>query len=595
MQTTPSLFAIGARYIQFCWADRGLFAMAFGFGMFASVCLAKIPQLLTQITLAFSTSTETELPSAMQQGAMRILLAYHIAHCLSAAVRGRWFSRLIDRIHARVSETALCTGLMERPVWQLEQIPLLGDRVTHELDTYAHQWTLNANVTVRSLVALCLMIGFMGYQSPRLTGLTLGLLMIRVSLFRAYERSYQKQCDAVTRCKEQLHRIMREYLTHVMSIRLLGREHDYRNQHQCIYATLATEKDKEAMQYATFVFVSMMLDKSVMLFTLYASWVWRIDPVRMTYVLAYQGVVLEQVQALIDVYRSMLASLEPYRRVHAILGQLGDTISPETEIADKFPENGKWDIRFENVTFAYPSSRNPAPSQSQLQTQLVLKDLTLCIPDRSSCAIVGTSGAGKSTLFKLLIGTHIPQSGKIWIGNLEGSLLRPDRRALLPHVAYVPQEPVLLDRSIFENVWFGSAPREYTDTDTGLDRMTAAHLEQVQEACRLAGLHNYIESLPMKYDSPCSTLAGQGNGSGGGEGSGTLSGGQKQRLALARAFIRRKQCKLLLMDEPTSALDDATMKYVMKAFQQEFFRRCTVLVITHHKEMMKRCNKHIYF
>ena len=162
----------------------------------------------------------------------------------------------------------------------------------------------------------------------------------------------------------------------------------------------------------------------------------------------------------------------------------------------------KGDIKFENVTFAYPT-RSEQP---------ILKNLNLVIPGGKILAVVGPSGSGKSTLGSLILRFYDPQQGTIKIGNCD--IRSMPQSWLRRYVGFVPQEPVLFSTSIKENIAYGVPnPDEIT-------------LEQIYEAADQANAFSFIERFPEKFDTKV------------GERGMSLSGGQKQRIAIARAMLR---------------------------------------------------------
>jgi ABC-type multidrug transport system fused ATPase/permease subunit len=208
-------------------------------------------------------------------------------------------------------------------------------------------------------------------------------------------------------------------------------------------------------------------------------------------------------------------------------------------------------IRLEYITFAYPG-RLDYP---------VLDSFSLNITKNSSIGIVGKSGSGKSTLMDMMLGLLMPQSGKIYIDDVE--LNAGNLTAWQQIVGYVPQHIYLADKSIAENIAFG-IPKTLID------------LKQVQLAARQAQIHEFIvRQLPNGYDTNV------------GERGVMLSGGQRQRIGIARALYKNPQ--ILFMDEATSALDVETEQAVNEAIQSLSGQK-TMVIIAHRESAVARCD-----
>jgi ABC-type multidrug transport system fused ATPase/permease subunit len=184
---------------------------------------------------------------------------------------------------------------------------------------------------------------------------------------------------------------------------------------------------------------------------------------------------------------------------------------------------------------------------------VVLRRVSLRIPAGGTTAIVGPSGAGKSTILSLLVRLYDPDGGTIAI---DGTDLRRFRLASLrERIAFVPQDPWLMDGSIRDNITLGRP--NVTDAE-------------VMAAARLALVDEFATRLPGGYD--CSV----------GEGGAQLSGGQRRRLAIARALLR--DAAILLLDEPTTGLDAGAEREVLQAIRQAGAGR-TVILVTHSLHM----------
>jgi len=164
-------------------------------------------------------------------------------------------------------------------------------------------------------------------------------------------------------------------------------------------------------------------------------------------------------------------------------------------------------------------------------------------------ALVGSSGSGKSTVVTLLLRWYDVDSGNV---NLEKVNIKDwNLEYLRSNLALVGQEPVLFDLTIGENIAYGKE---------------GCSQEEIETSAKEANIHNFIMSLPDKYETRVGEKGAQ------------LSGGQKQRVAIARALIRSP--KLLLLDEATSALDSESEKVVQNALDKASKDR-TTLTIAH--------------
>ena len=234
------------------------------------------------------------------------------------------------------------------------------------------------------------------------------------------------------------------------------------------------------------------------------------------------------------VYREIRHSLADMERMFGLLNQ------PE-EVQDK-PNApalivGDGAIHFENVSFSYDKRRG------------ILDKVSFDIPSGHKVAVVGASGAGKSTLSRLLFRFYEVSGGRITIN---GQNIRDvSQQSLRKAIGIVPQDTVLFNDSIYYNIAYG--------------RSDATH-DEVIAAAKAAHIHNFVESLPDKYDSLV------------GERGLKLSGGEKQRVAIARTLL--KNPPILVFDEATSALDSKTEKAI-QAELLEIATNHTTLVIAH--------------
>lgn len=216
--------------------------------------------------------------------------------------------------------------------------------------------------------------------------------------------------------------------------------------------------------------------------------------------------------------------------------EVSDTAEPvalTTRLSASHPAR----VEFRNVGFGYRPDRQ------------ILHDVSFVVEPGHKTAIVGSTGAGKSTISRLLFRFYDVTSGAVL---LDGHDIRDCRQAdLRAAIGVVPQDTVLFNDTIGYNIAYG--------------RMDATP-EDVEQAARLAQIHDFITSLPEGYDTQV------------GERGLKLSGGEKQRVAIARTIL--KDPRVLVLDEATSALDTHTEKEIQTALKAVSARR-TTLVIAH--------------
>lgn len=198
-------------------------------------------------------------------------------------------------------------------------------------------------------------------------------------------------------------------------------------------------------------------------------------------------------------------------------------------------EKGKIELR--NVSFEFNDERP------------LLKNFSLTVLGGQKVALVGPSGAGKSTVTKLILRMHDITNGDLRID--EQDVRSVTQESLRKSISFVPQEPILFHRSLADNIRYGKP--DATD-------------EEVIEAAKKAHCHEFIDSLPEKYETHV------------GERGVKLSGGERQRVAIARAIL--KNAPILILDEATSALDSESEALIQDALKV-LMEGKTVIVIAH--------------
>ena len=249
--------------------------------------------------------------------------------------------------------------------------------------------------------------------------------------------------------------------------------------------------------------------------------------------------------ALANVNATLQQMLVVISRVFEVLDE--EVIIQDREDAKTLDKvRGRVSVR--NVSFRYTDAGDD-----------VLRDLNFVVRPGTSVAVVGPSGSGKSTLVSLLMRLYEPTEGKIILDDYDIQDVKIS--SLRHHISMVPQEPVLFSGTIADNIRYGQS---HTTPD------------QVMAAAQAAELHDFIMTLPEKYEAPV-------------EERGTnLSGGQKQRLAFAMAVVTDPS--ILILDDTTSALDAKTEAKIQETLDHLMEGR-TTFVITHRISTAMRADR----
>lgn len=220
------------------------------------------------------------------------------------------------------------------------------------------------------------------------------------------------------------------------------------------------------------------------------------------------------------------------------------------QFGSKHLEKVNGDFEFKDVVFGYNKDRT------------VLNKLSFNVKANETVGFVGKSGSGKTTIFNLLCKMYDIDDGEIKIDGYNIDTL--DEDSIRGNITIISQNPYIFNMSIRDNLKL--VKDDLTD-------------KEMIEACKIACLDDFVNTLPNKYDTVI------------GEGGVTLSGGERQRLAIARAFIQKTE--IILFDEATSALDNETQSKIATALNN-LKREYTILIIAHRFSTIVNCDK-IYY
>jgi subfamily B ATP-binding cassette protein HlyB/CyaB len=232
---------------------------------------------------------------------------------------------------------------------------------------------------------------------------------------------------------------------------------------------------------------------------------------------------------------------QQFQQARLAVLRLGDLMNAPAEpfsLLPARPSQGRGQVVLEQLAFRHGED-----------LPLLYTDLNLVIEPGQTVVIMGPSGCGKSTLTKLLLGFYRPSAGRILIDGVDTT--HQSANELRAHFGVVPQETVLFSGTVYDNLVMANPQ---------------ASFDQVVRACRMAEVHDTVQSLPKGYQTE---VGERGVG---------LSGGQKQRLAIARALL--KNPRILIFDEATSALDTDTAN-AFAATVNALHGQVSMLFVTH--------------
>ena len=207
------------------------------------------------------------------------------------------------------------------------------------------------------------------------------------------------------------------------------------------------------------------------------------------------------------------------------------------------------DLKFKGVDFSYQNTGI-----------VILKNINFELKKNDCIGIMGKSGVGKTTFVDIMLGLLKPQNGEILIN---GNLIDDYGSNFTGNIAYVPQEPIILDDEIVTNITLETDKKN-------------VNYEKLQYSIKKANLDKVVEKLPNKLETKV------------GDNGVRLSGGQNKRLALSRAFYHGKE--IIMIDEATSALDFKTESLIAEEILA-IKGKTTIVIISHSKNILKYCDK----
>ena len=254
--------------------------------------------------------------------------------------------------------------------------------------------------------------------------------------------------------------------------------------------------------------------------------------------------IFPNIEKIVFRLRSIMNDYTDIKDYFAILDYPLEVKDPEQPL--KF-ECKKGEVEFKNLSFSYQDGQES------------LKNISIAMSAGTSTALVGRSGSGKTTMTKLLMRVYDPNEGQVLVDGFDIRQIK--KEDLRRNIGIVPQEPILFNSSIGYNIGYS---------------LENATKEEIENAAKLANLHDFIVTLEKGYDTVV------------GERGVKLSGGQKQRLAIARVFLLNP--KIIIFDEATSHLDSESERLIQNSMEK-LAKGKTMIIIAHRLSTIMKADK----
>lgn len=392
---------------------------------------------------------------------------------------------------------------------------------------------------LRMTTMFTLVMATMLILNYRLTAIVLPLIPVFVAVRRRFHRRLRQASDTVQEQSGKITGFLEEHLSSIVQVQLLSCEQREARRFARLSSGAVRAQVKRRVTELFFSSILYLIIVAGMAGVLgYGGYQVITGTMTAGSLVAFYGYTLQlfvPLYGVVEIYAKLQRAAASVRRLMEITQ--AESIMSDPPHAVALQPSGPRAIELNDVCFSYHSDRQ------------VLQGISLRVSPGERVALAGTSGNGKSTIARLIARLYDTRAGTVLVGGVDVRDIK--LKSLRSSVILVPQDPVLFDVTLRENLLYGNP------------HATAAELESVT---KLTQLDAVIARLPNGLDEP---LGPRGN---------RLSGGERQRVALARALLQRPQ--ILILDECTSALDSLTEQRLFDELDSHL-RGITTIVISH--------------
>lgn len=423
----------------------------------------------------------------------------------------------------------------------------LGDTL-HRLQTDVDQvGTLSGEVipsALRMVTLFTLVMTTMLILNYRLTAIVIPLIPIFILVRRRFHKRLRQASDSVQEQSGKMIGFLEEHLSSIVQVQLLSCEQREARRFARISAhTVRAQIKRRATELFFSSILYLIIVTGMASVLCYGGYQVIKGTLTAGGLVAFYGYTLQlfiPLYGVVDIYSKLQRAGASVRRLMEITE--AEMTMPDRPGALVLQPDASGAIELQDVSFSYHADRP------------VLKSVNLRVNPGERVALAGTSGNGKSTIARLVARLYDVRDGKVLVEGLDVRDIK--LKSLRSSIIFVPQDPVLFDVTLRENLLYGNAE---------------ANQDELEQVARLAQLEHVIRRLPQGWDEP---LGPRGN---------RLSGGERQRVALARALLQRP--RILILDECTSALDALTERWLLSGLDG-YLQNVTTIIISHRPSAM---------